>query len=481
MTLQNHLTPAKLKNRLGILALFGLDFLALFLLFHASVFIRGYILPRFFSELPDYQYNFGDYWWMFAVWLVIMLYKEGYSRRFAGWDEVKFLWKSAFLSTIVILTMLFMMKRGQQYSRVLVITMFAMVVMLLPLIRLRVKRFLYAMGLMRRKLLIVGSGEAARNAYAAINGEPNLGYEIGGFIDDTQKEEKIDCHKVHRGIHKIERYINSAGIHDVIVAKPELDKDTLAKLINTIQHKAENTLYIPDLTGLAVSGTELRHFFREQTMIIGIKNNLAQPVIYITKRTIDYAISLLISPFLIVPGIIIAAIIRITTKNSAIYKQERHGKGGKIFLCYKFQTMYPDADEKLKEILEKDPDARQEWLKFSKLKNDPRITPIGRFLRGTSLDELPQIINVFKGEMSLVGPRPLPHEAMERYPKQEAPFYYLVPPGITGLWQVSGRSNTSFDYHASLNSCYVKNWDLWLDIMILFKTVDVVLSREGAH
>lgn len=185
MTLQQHLTPTKLKNRLGILALFALDFSALFVIFHAAVLLRQFLLPRLLNDLPEYQYHIRDYWWMFAVWLLILFYKEGYSRRFAVWDEVKFVWKSAFLSTVAILTMLFMMKRGQKYSRVLVLSMFAFSVALLPLIRLRVKRLLYSVGLMRRKLLIVGSGEAAQMALKAITNEPNLGYKVVAFVDDA--------------------------------------------------------------------------------------------------------------------------------------------------------------------------------------------------------------------------------------------------------------------------------------------------------
>jgi undecaprenyl-phosphate galactose phosphotransferase len=481
MTLQHHLTPTKLKNRLGILALFALDFAALFIIFHVAVLLRDFILPHILRNLPEYHYKFRDYWWIFVVWLLIMFYKEGYSRRFAMWDEIKFLWKSSFLATVAILTMLFLMKRGEEYSRILVLTMFTLSIMFMPLIRLRIKKFLYAAGLMRRKLLIVGSGAAARSAYSAITGEPNLGYEIAGFIDDEPETENIGCHKVHRGINKIERYINSANIHDVVVAKPELDKDLLMLLINQIQHKAENTLFIPDMKGIAIAGTELRQFFKEQTMVLEIKNNLAQPLIYITKRSIDYAAAAVIAFILAIPMLLIALKIKMSSNGPATYRQERVGKNGKLFWCYKFRTMYPNAAERLKELLAKNPELKAEWEKNFKLKNDPRVTKIGDFLRRTSLDELPQLFNILKGEMSLVGPRPVVTKEITDYYKEDAAFYYRVPPGLTGLWQVSGRSNTTYEYRISLDNWYVKNWDLWLDVMILFKTVGVVLNREGAR
>ena len=480
MTLQSHLTPAKLKNRLGILALFGLDFAALFLIFHAAVLVRQFLLPLILKHLPEYHYNFRDYWWIFAVWLLIMLYEEGYSRRFAVWDEIKFVCKSAFFSTVAILTMLFLMKRGQQYSRILVMAMFVLSVMFLPVIRLRAKKLLYSAGLMRRKILIVGSGEAAVSAYNALTNEPNLGYQVVGFVDDGQaKAEACGC-RIHPGIDKIERYISSASIHDVVVAKPELGKDALMQLISAIQHKAENTLFIPDLSGIAVAGTELRHFFKEQTMIIEIKNNLSSPLNYLAKRFIDYAAGLFVF-ILSVPLIFyISRLIKKDSPGPAIFKQERIGKNGKYFSCYKFRTMYEDAEERLNTILENDPAAKEEWDKYWKLKNDPRITKVGAWLRSTSLDELPQVINILKGEMSLIGPRPyLPRETA--FLTEDAHTILRLPPGITGLWQVSGRSNTSYDFRLAMDAWYVKNWDLWLDVMIVFKTVGVVLNREGAR
>lgn len=437
-------------------------------------------MPLMLKNLPEYHYDFASYWWIFVVWLAVMLYEEGYSRRFAVWDEVKFVWKSAFFSSVAILTMLFLMKRGQEYSRILVITMFALVVILFPIIRLWAKKLLYSAGLMRRKILIVGSGEAAVSAYNAITNEPNLGYQIAGFVDDNPATSKTcGCH-VHPGIARIDRYIKNASIHDVVVAKPELDKDSLMALISRIQHKAENTLFIPDIKGIAVAGTELRHFFKEQTMIIEIKNNLAQPLNYLTKRLIDYTAGLIVFVLSVPLLLFIARLIKKDSPGPAMLRQERIGKNGRHFLCYKFRTMHEDAEVRLERILENDPGAKEEWEKYWKLKNDPRITKVGRWLRSTSLDELPQVINILKGEMSLIGPRPyLPRE--KEFLAEEGQTILKLPPGITGLWQVSGRSDTSYDFRLAMDSWYVKNWDLWLDVMIVFKTGGAVLNRDGAR
>jgi undecaprenyl-phosphate galactose phosphotransferase len=143
--------------------------------------------------------------------------------------------------------------------------------------------------------------------------------------------------------------------------------------------------------------------------------------------------------------------------------------------------LYEDSEERLAGLLKSDPEACQEWETYWKLSEDPRVTRIGRFLRATSLDELPQIFNILKGEMSLVGPRPVTRDEIEKYYKGKAQLCFCVVPGITGLWQVSGRSNTSYDYRISLDAWYVRNWNLWLDIVILLKTVRIVIRRDGAY
>jgi len=470
----------KLKNSLGLTALFFGDLCCLLLLFQLSVLLRKDLLPVVFGNLPPFRTDLSIYNWIFPIWLGIMTYEGAYSRRFAVWDEVKFLWRSSFFSCVAVFTILFISKKGPEFSRVLMIIMAAISIILLPFLRAGLKKLIYSADLMKRKMLIVGSGEAAVAAFNAVKNEPNLGYDIAGFVDDASARSELCGLKVYPQLPQIERYINSAGIHDVIVAKPELEKDTLIKLINTIQHKAENTLYMPDFKGLAVTGTELRHFFREQTMIIEIQNNLSNPLNYAIKRSIDYLAGLSLFILTLPLLALIAYLVRRDSPGPAFLLQRRIGKNGRSFMCYKFRSMYIDAEERLGAILKSDPKAKEEWGKFWKLKKDPRITGTGRWLRSTSLDELPQAINILKGEMSLIGPRPyLPRE--KEFLLEEGETILRLPPGITGLWQISGRSNTSYDFRITMDSWYVKNWDLWLDMMIVFKTIAVVLKKEGAR
>jgi Undecaprenyl-phosphate galactose phosphotransferase WbaP len=168
------------------------------------------------------------------------------------------------------------------------------------------------------------------------------------------------------------------------------------------------------------------------------------------------------------------------TGGAAIFSHQRVGRYGRAFGCLKFRTMVPDAEIVLRRFLEGDPQARVKWERDFKLKDDPRVTPIGALLRRTSLDELPQLWNVLKGEMSLVGPRPIIEEELQRYGDQ-VDYYLEARPGITGLWQISGRNDTTYEDRVALDCWYVRNWSLWYDLVILVKTISVVLQRRGAY
>jgi undecaprenyl-phosphate galactose phosphotransferase len=212
-----------------------------------------------------------------------------------------------------------------------------------------------------------------------------------------------------------------------------------------------------------------------------LQNKLLDPKRMALKRVIELMLAIVLLPLLLPLIFFIGVAIILDSKGPIFYSQERIGKGGKPFKCLKFRTMYRDADSRLKEILDKDEKAREEWQKYFKLKNDPRVTRVGKFLRKTSLDELPQIFNVLKGEMSFVGPRPVLRRELEEYYKEFSRYYCEVRPGITGLWQISGRNELDYEQRVRLDVWYVLNWSLWLDFVIFVKTIKVVLSGKGAY
>ncbi len=470
------------RRRLGTIILFLSDLVILFLIAALAIFIRN-VMPVIIPAYPVFSKDISYAWWFFPIWLCILAYEGAYTKRFTLWDEVRLLWKVALFSTLAILSVVFIGKFGESVSRTVVVLIGLLSLALFPPFRIAVKRRLTTSGLLKRRVLILGANETGRVALNALLGEPNLGYEVVGFLDDRPPADgaPLAGYKVHRRLDRVERYLVACDIHDVVIALPDRDKEVLNSLVTRLQHKAASVLYFPDYSGIAVIGTEIRHFFNDQAFALEIKNNLAEPLNAYTKKAFDFIIGLLLFLLLAVPLAVISLLIMATSPGPAIYRQQRSGKNGTMFRCYKFRTMYRDADARLKEILAADRQAKEEWERYRKLTDDPRITPLGRFLRGTSLDELPQIFNVLRGEMSLVGPRPVTGEEIELYYKDSADLCFSVLPGITGLWQVSGRSNTSYDYRIMLDSWYVRNWNLWLDIVILLKTVYVVINREGAR
>ena len=201
----------------------------------------------------------------------------------------------------------------------------------------------------------------------------------------------------------------------------------------------------------------------------------------VVKTAFDYILTLVGAVFIIPLFFYIAYRIKKEDPGPVFFAHTRIGKDGKPFPCYKFRSMVVNSQEMLQKYLVKNPAAREEWERDFKLKDDPRVTPIGKFLRSTSLDELPQIFNVLRGEMSLVGPRPVIQEELDKYYGETAKLYCTVKPGITGLWQVSGRRDIGYDERVALDATYIKYRSMWGDIVILWKTIGVVLMKKGAY
>ena len=198
------------------------------------------------------------------------------------------------------------------------------------------------------------------------------------------------------------------------------------------------------------------------------------------KRATDFVIASVALVFLLPVIVPMALVIRLSDGGPALFRQKRIGRDGKEFYCYKFRSMVVDADVRLRQLLETDPAARREWQATQKLENDPRITALGHFLRKSSLDELPQLINILKGEMSIVGPRPIVKNEIEKYGDYFG-HYCQVRPGLTGLWQVSGRSDTSYGERVALDVKYVSDWSYVSDIKIIAMTIPAVLLSDGAR
>jgi undecaprenyl-phosphate galactose phosphotransferase len=474
-----------IRNRkyLDIAALVVVDVLSIALAVGAALLIRGIALPKLYPNpvvhLRPESITFSL--WILAVWVFFLYYEGLYTKRFSFWDEMKALWKVAFFSTVAVLVIVSVGQLSHVASRGLILGTGLAALFVIPLVRINAQGFLRNHGLFRRRVLIVGAGEVGRSCLMALRREQNLGYEVIGFVDDDEGTERsVEGVKVHRGIEQVDRYIGPCNVSDIFIAKPEMGADRVEGLINKVQFMVERVLFVPDVHSIPVIGTEIHHFFHDQMFSLEIKNNLAKRYNILFKRVFDTLVSLALLLLLSLPMVFICLAIVIESPGSPLFLQTRVGRGGRPFRVYKFRTMFRDAEQVLESLLARDDKARQDWETHWKLRNDPRITKTGAFLRRTSLDELPQLINVIRGEMSLVGPRPyLPDEL--RSISENMRVFLNVCPGITGLWQVSGRSNTDYGYRVALDAWYVRNWSLWLDVVILLKTVKVVVRGDGAY
>lgn len=410
-----------------------------------------------------------------------------YTYRKPFWDELRESYSTLSVMALIELALItfiqaeFHNRALQEYQPSTWLVAWLSLFFILPLFRFLTKRYLRSVGSWVMPSAIVGNGKNAREAYLAINSEPSTGFRVDTFVSPIEESHKNHFIDSIPCISEADYFSNGDLVTPkVFIALEKNQSDLRDKWLRTLaKHGVTNISVVPDMRGVPLAGMDVSHFFSHEVMMLRIKNNLARKSSKFIKRTFDIVVSslllLTLSPFF-------AFIRHKVTKDggSATYGHERIGLNGKPFKCLKFRSMVMNSKEVLDHLLATDPVAKAEWEKEFKLKNDPRVTPIGAFLRKTSLDELPQLWNVLKGEMSLVGPRPVIDEELERY-KEDVAYYLMAKPGMSGLWQVSGRSDTDYDTRVYLDAWYVKNWSLWTDIVILFKTVGVVLKRDGAY
>lgn len=341
----------------------------------------------------------------------------------------------------------------------------------LPLGRGLLRALMLRLGVWQRPTLVVGNGPNAHEAVAALQSEPALGFAVVGFVDMFAEPEACS--------QQLAYWARMPGVQFVLAMEHGQNALREGVLRQLAHWKAEDVSVIPAMRGVPLFGTDISYFFSHEVAMLKLRNNLRYWPARLLKRLFDLVVASVLLLLGAVPLAYIAWRIR-RDGGPAIFAHQRVGQSGKPFPCFKFRTMRVDAERQLRELLASDPAAREEWEREFKLRNDPRITPIGQFLRRTSLDELPQLFNVIRGEMSLVGPRPIIKAELARY-GDDVDYFLMVRPGMSGLWQVSGRNDVGYETRVYLDTWYVKNWSLWYDIAILFKTVRVVLRREGAY
>lgn len=425
----------------------------LFAILMSIVFAYGVRLLIGESLLDPLSHDIDVYLYFpffYIVPLFIFFYEGLYTKRYDFWQESRKVIKALIVSSLLVFTILALTKEITGFSRIIIVLVFLFMALLVPLFKNIVKKQLYKSGLWQRKVRVYGCDVLVRQE---VFNNPYLGYV------DAKSDEAETV------------FINAKDT-------PFYERNILISM--ALATKKE-VVFIPAMEEFDLTHSHIDILQNTRTNTIMFQNKLACPKRKIFQAILNYTLAVLSLPIILSLIGVFSVLIKKESSGPIFFTHNRVGKDGKIISIYKFRSMFSDAKERLEKLVSEDDDLRQEWEKNFKLKNDPRITKVGRFLRQTSLDELPQIFNILKGEMHFVGPRPVVKQEIAQYYKEDATYYYMVKPGITGLWQVSGRSDTDYDFRIKTDKWYVMNWSLWLDIVILFKTVKVVLFREGAY
>lgn len=451
----------QLKRFIPTIICIAFDYAAVVCAEFFSFFVRNSV------DFWNNAYYFYSYSYIFffvpCLFIIFLANSNSYRQMQPIVDTMRDIFHAVFYGWIASIILIYFLKAGNQTSRLFIFLLLISVLAFVCLFRYATLKILKFRNIFTEEVIVVGAGKTADKLFKFWREDLGYRYKIAAVIEDFDK---------------LKIAVNQTKVNTVIIANPNIDKNTLQKLITSIQNSVENISFIPNLIGTPMASVNPSILFTEKILMLNLKNNLANPYNRIFKRLFDIFLTIF-GGILILPLIVLIIIaVAIDNRGKVIFAHYRVGRGGKLFPCYKFQTMRPNFN--LQEYLEKNPAAKKEWDESFKLIDDPRVTKLGKFLRKYSLDELPQLFNVLKGDMSLVGPRPIVKEEKCKYGKFIRE-YLMVLPGITGMWQVSGRSNTTYEERVAMDTWYVRNWSVWIDILYLFKTVKAVISAKGAY
>ena len=397
------------------------------------------------------------------------------------WNEIKQLVKTSFCFFIALLVLV---PKSYGYDRRIHLTVMVVAMFIISLLASRFLRIAFR-EIFARKTLVIGTGyEAARLGKISNNNRFAL-TSVKGYVDVNNtkdlfgfKQENIIKHSRVYDYDNLNEAIENNEIEQIIIALPEANQQVIDKVMSDIYGKVASVKYLPNVNGTMTFSSEVQVF--DGQLLIATSNDTIGILDKFIKRFIDILAGI-VGVITLLPLMVYVKYkyVKSGDYDNILFSQYRIGKNGKLIKIYKFRSMIPNAEKELERLMKEDPKIKEEYLTNKKLKDDPRITPVGHFLRKTSLDEWPQFINVLKGEMSFIGPRPyLPRE------KEDMGQYYdsiiKLKPGVTGMWQANGRSDVEFSYRCKLDDYYYHNWSIWLDFTIIYKTVKSVVYGKGS-
>ncbi len=439
----------------------------------ASVSVRllfgGQFAPLLYWQLSPLVFG------MLVAYCAAGLYRVGISPV----DELRRLCITTTALYLSLGSVIFLVREGTTYSRGIFIMAWGLSIAFVWLGRIILRQICASQPWWGYPVLVLGAGKTGELVVRALQRQPALGLKpIAVLDDDPGKPAEIAGVPVMGKLSLAPYMAREMGVHHAIVAMPGVPREQLLLILERYAHTFPHLLMVPDLFGFAslwVSTKDLGGMLG-----LEIRQRLLLPGPRLTKAILDRTLTLLVGILALPLMGLIALLVALDSPGPIFYGQQRLGQNARPFTAWKFRSMVSNGDRVLADFLITHPEYRQAWEKDRKLKWDPRTTRIGLLLRRTSLDELPQLWNVLCGEMSLVGPRPIVDDEVHYY-ADTFELYKRVLPGITGLWQVSGRSDVTYGERVNLDAYYVRNWSVWLDIHILLKTIWVVLRGDGAY
>jgi exopolysaccharide biosynthesis polyprenyl glycosylphosphotransferase len=470
-------------RRLLSVAVAVTDVLLINLAFAVAYWLR-YDLQWFAAVDEAYFVPFGSFIPISLATTILMLliYKLSgvYNQpRGASWfDEAYRLLTGTATGIILVVFVIVFFFRPFFYSRLIFFYAGVLITIFLGISRLgkrSLRSHLRRKGLGVDRLLIVGAGEVGRTVMRNIVAQPTLGYQIVGFVDDDPEKGATDIGRFQAlgNTANIPRLVKEMAIDEVIITLPWMYHRKIVSIVAQCEREQARVRIVPDLFQMTLCQLDAADLGGIPT--IGVREISIGGAERLLKRITDIAISVAALVVSLPIFAMVAAAIKLNSPGPVIFSQIRVGKGERLFSCYKFRSMRDGADAEKEELL----DRNEVDGPIFKMRDDPRVTSVGRILRRTSLDELPQLINVLMGHMSLVGPRPALPSEVQRYQTWHK-RRLEVAPGITGLWQVSGRSQLTFDEQVLLDLYYIENWSPLLDLQLLLKTAPKVIMGDGA-
>lgn len=470
----------------------GMDAAALILSFYVSVFVAGYISTLIGSTPINMDYIRNSerthVYLLLTGFLIFLFFSKGhYTSRLPWWSQVQFVTSAIAFTLIIDGFTSFALEL--YFSRLLIPLNWAFAFVFILIGRSIAYRLQKNAAYWQMPTVIIGDTSTVSDVLYALNADRSTGYAPhtvylrGRNLEEFSLETipaRYRSMNIEEGNQDCVAFIKANPQNFYIISLESFRGEGRDEVIRALNQSNVRYAIIPTIGGVSLYDMEPRYFFGHDVMFLHSKA-IASPVGKIGKRAMDITLSsIALVGFLPVFGIIAMMLKLEGQGGTAFYNGERLGKGGKIFKCWKFRSMEPDTDHLLDDYFQANPDMRLIWDVYHKLPNDPRVqTRTARFIRKSSLDEIPQLWNVLKGDMSLVGPRPILEREQADYGDQ-IDAYIQVKPGITGLWQVSGRNAVSFQRRIYWDNWYVRNWSLWGDIVIILKTIPVVVSRSDA-